>query len=70
MPEFIKDVIDDVVDEFWPDIEEEIIYFICLKVNKPYTIVPSEKDWCLPCFLVWPWKAVRAWYLYTTMPCK
>ena len=69
MPGIIKDVIEDLVDEVWPDLEEELVYFISLKMNEPVIPPPSVNDWCSPCFIFWPWKALRAWYLYSTMPC-
>ena len=68
MFEFMKNIIDDIIDDFWPDFEEEILYQIDLKLMVPYVPEsPGEKHvhWlCLPfcCF--------RNWYVYSTDPCK
>ena len=68
MFEFIKNLVDDIVDDTWPDIEEEILYQIDLKLLVPYiSEILGEKSvhWlCYPC------NRFKAWYIYSNYPCK
>ena len=70
MPDYVKDMIEDTVDKYWPDIEDEIIFYLRLKMNEPYRKMARDNEWCYPCPLFYPLKAIRAFYLYAILPCK
>jgi len=44
----VKDLLDDLVDELWPEIEQEVLLKLRMKTSKPIVIVPTLKD--LSCF--------------------
>ena len=68
MFEFVKHLIDDIIDEVWPDFEEEIIYQIDIKLLVPY--VPEKPAERKICWLCYPCDCFRGWYLYAILPCK
>lgn len=67
MPKCIQKAIDDLVDELWPDVQEEILFHLHCAIDKPvYSVAERDPP---PCYMV-PLYKVRSWYLYTKDPCK
>ena len=65
----VKHLVEEIVDEIWPEVTQEIILYYRIKTMKPYNELPLSRiqrscDW-LCC-----WRWLRNWYLYTMMPCK
>ena len=69
----VKDLIDDVIDELWPELEHEVKVQFHLVADDPYVIIPDKtpKTFCsgLAAFFCCPWRCIRNWYLYSTSPC-
>lgn len=66
MPNFMKKLIDDIVDDVFPLLEEEIRYNFRLIIAEPYVYIPQKGSKKLFPFV----SKFRSWYLYTTDPCK
>lgn len=64
--ECIQNIIDDLFDEVWPGIEEEVLFQLHIKMNEPYHEKVNVKPHLL-CF-EYPWFWLRSWYLYTVDP--
>ena len=65
MPGCIRSLKNDLIDEFFPDIKEEVMYSLRMGVNKPYLeIADPEEGCCLFKPLYW----FRAWVLHTLDP--
>eukprot|EP01016_Furgasonia_blochmanni_P003996 TRINITY_DN11557_c0_g2_i1.p1 TRINITY_DN11557_c0_g2~~TRINITY_DN11557_c0_g2_i1.p1 ORF type:complete len:636 (+),score=95.96 TRINITY_DN11557_c0_g2_i1:66-1973(+) len=65
MPESLRTWVDDMVDELWPEIENEIILSMREEAMKTYVELPPNRDvFCL----FYPWVWLRNWYLYTVDP--
>ena len=61
----IQNKIDSLVDEYWPDVQDEILYQIRLKNNQPALVdkgPPPTPCCCIPC------RSFKAWFLYTYDP--
>jgi hypothetical protein len=54
--------VDDVVDDVWPEIKEEIEYNVLMSMHEPYVEIPHRTAFAL--FL--PIIKIRNWYLYST----
>ena len=61
----VENVIDDAVDDVWPEVEEELIYQMKYKIDsfEPYPVEPFNPN-CCSMFCVYP----RAWWNYTRFP--
>ena len=67
MPKCISKGIDDLVEEIWPDVQEEILFHLRCAIDKPvYEVEERKKGWCL----LSPFILFRNWYLYTKNPCN
>lgn len=64
----MKNLVDDIFDEVWPQIEDEILFQLRLKMSEPY----AEKVNVKPklCCIEYPWFWLKSWYLYSVDPCK
>jgi hypothetical protein len=60
--------VDDVFDEVWPGIEEEVLFQLRIKYSEPYSEHVNIKPKL--CWAEYPWFWIRSWYLYTTDPCS
>src|SRR3990167_6894937 len=59
--------VDDLVDEFWPDIQNEILYQVRLKTNKP--VLEDKGDPAVnACCCMITYIRFKAWFLYTYDP--
>lgn len=58
-------MVEDIVDELWPEIEQQVIFELRIKKQKPFISKPRDKKIC---FLCWPWELLKRWYLYTKFP--
>eukprot|EP01017_Pseudomicrothorax_dubius_P032822 TRINITY_DN4336_c0_g3_i1.p1 TRINITY_DN4336_c0_g3~~TRINITY_DN4336_c0_g3_i1.p1 ORF type:complete len:351 (-),score=43.27 TRINITY_DN4336_c0_g3_i1:61-1113(-) len=58
-------MVDDLVDELWPDIEEEALFRLRVAFDKPYVEIPPSRR---SCCLFYPFLWFRNWILYTTHP--
>lgn len=63
----VKNFIDELFDELWPGIEEEILFQLRIKYSEPYSDVVHKKPEL--CCLQYPWYWIKSWYLYSTDPC-
>lgn len=65
MFEWLKLAIADLVDDIWPDVEEEILFNLRMSISKPFFDKPPvPKVFCL-CV---PFYHFRRWWLYTIDP--
>eukprot|EP01017_Pseudomicrothorax_dubius_P008976 TRINITY_DN12990_c0_g1_i1.p1 TRINITY_DN12990_c0_g1~~TRINITY_DN12990_c0_g1_i1.p1 ORF type:complete len:524 (-),score=100.14 TRINITY_DN12990_c0_g1_i1:34-1605(-) len=62
---FVEEIIDDLVDEIWPDIEEEVLYRLRLATDQPIVEVPTKEYSCL---ILCPWYCFRNWVMYYSYP--
>jgi hypothetical protein len=59
--------VDDLVDEFWPDVQNEILYQVRLKTNQP--VLEDKGDPAVDaCCCMVPYIRFKAWFLYTYDP--
>ena len=65
MPKFVKKLKDDLIDEFYPDLKEEIMFMLKMEVSQPYLELEEPKKLCC---LFQGLRAFRAWILYTLDP--
>ena len=65
---WVQDIVDDLIDEIWPEVQQEIIFQLRMKTQRPFVEAPPENKPC--CCLFYPWFWLRNWYLYTIWPCK
>lgn len=65
MCECVKRKIDYTVDEFWPDVQDEILFNIKLKTHMPALVEkgPHKTGWYCRCC-----RAFKSWFLYTYDP--
>lgn len=64
---FVQDLVDDVFEEIWPDIQDQVLFQIRLKYADPYATVDFKPP--KRCCLLVPWFWLRNWYLYAFIPC-
>ncbi len=65
---WLKDFINNLVDEFWPELDDWIKYKLSLKIFKPVIEEDVEPEYNY-CILI-PYYKFKAWFLYTTFPCQ
>ncbi|CAD8052863.1 unnamed protein product [Paramecium primaurelia] len=66
MCDCLSKLIEDVFEEVWPDIKEEILLQIRVKYADPYELVEFPKPKL--CCIEYPWFWFKVWYLYVTQP--
>ena len=62
---WVQRLIDDFMDEIWPEIEDEVIYVLRFSYDEPKEFIPPEqsRNCCLRTL-----RCMRAWYVYTKYP--
>ena len=65
MPNWIKGFKDDLIDEFYPDLKDEIMFMLKIEVSQPYLDMEEPTKLC--CLLQGA-RAFRAWVLYSLDP--
>ena len=61
----VKRLKDDLIDEFYPDLREEIMFILRTKISQPYIEFKEPEKLCC---LVAAMRGSRAWILYTLDP--
>lgn len=46
MFDWVKKIVDDFIEELWPEIEEEVIYVLRFKYDQPPEYVPNRALYC------------------------
>ncbi len=67
MCECVEHIVDDLVDELWPEIQEEILYQLKLRIADPY--VENERPVINNC-CIRLWNYFKSWVLYSLYACK
>ena len=67
MCQCVELMVDDIVDELWPEIQEEILYQLKLRIADPYVEnqIPEINNIFLKA-----WVCLKSWILYTLYPCN
>lgn len=61
----VQNLIDDLVDEFWPDVEDEVLFQLRLKLNQPALLTPPKPEYSMYC---WCCLKFRGWFRYNYDP--
>ena len=70
---WVQKLVDDFVEELWPELEEEIIYILRFKYDEPPEYDPGRKRYCYEkcrcCYyMIEVPRRLRAWFIYTRHP--
>ncbi len=65
MPGCVQRLKNDLIEEFYPDLKEEIMFMLKMEVHQPYLDLEDPKPLCC---LFQGLRAIRAWVLYTLDP--